>query len=367
MSQRTCLYHKHKELGGKIVEFAGYEMPIQYKGIIEEHVNTRTSIGLFDVSHMGKIYVNGSQSEQFLNYLVTNNVKEMNINQAIYSPMCQYDGGVIDDILIYKLADSKYLLVVNASNTEKVLNWMDDVVAKYQYKDVHINHRTKNLCQLAIQGPKSVLLLSELFGDSIKKMKYYYCNQGYIYEDTEFLVSRTGYTGEDGFEVYFDSRFGERFFDILLQKGRQLGIMPCGLGCRDTLRFEAGMPLYGNELGETINPIEAGLSYFIDFNKSDFIGMEALKLYKQSPKRKIVGFRLLERGMARQGVIVYNSNEVKIGQVTTGYKSPSYKDTLGFALIDQEYLEPYIYLGGRKGLIKAERVSKRFKKTYESQ
>lgn len=357
--KRTCLYEAHVELGGKMVEFAGYEMPIQYEGITPEHNATRNNIGLFDVSHMGKFYISGDKATEAINRFVTNDISSMSIGQAVYSPMCYEDGGTVDDILIYKLEDDHYMLVVNASNKDKDYVWIKNTLGL----DIAIKDKTESMCQIAVQGPKATQLLTDLLDISIDDMKYYWFKDNIELFGIPVLISRTGYTGEDGYELYFDAEHGQTIWHKLLDSGKIYSIAPCGLGgARDTLRFEAGMPLYGNELSETINPVEAGLSYFIKLDKDYFVGKQALLDYKNNKTRKLIGFELTDKGIARHGATVLNDAGEIIGHVTTGYKSPTLDITLGFALINSNHENEQIKIQVRKRILNATIVNKRFLK-----
>lgn len=364
MAKRTCLYDAHVALKGKLVDFAGFDMPIQYEGILQEHEATRQAVGLFDVSHMGKFYLEGDSVTHLINTLVTNDISDMSNGQALYSPMCYEDGGTVDDILIYKFEDDAYMLVVNASNKDKDYEWIQ---RHLEASDVSILDDTVNMCQLALQGPKAMDLLNSLVKFDLETIPYYWFQSDIDLAGVNVLISRTGYTGEDGFELYFSSDYAIQLWDYLLEKGQAYGIKPCGLGARDTLRFEAGMPLYGNELSESLNPIEAGLSYFVKLDKESFIGKESLTLYKSNKKRKIVGFKLLDRGIARHGSQVVDDDGNVIGSVTTGYKSPTFGDTLGFALIPADYNKDTLTLQIRKKRIEAKIIGKRFLKTYTTE
>lgn len=365
MAKRTCLYEAHLALNGKMVDFAGFDMPIQYEGILQEHQATRHAIGLFDVSHMGKFYLKGARAHEAINGLITNNIAAIAIGQAIYSPMCYEDGGTVDDILVYRLGETDFMLVVNAANKDKDFDWIS-LYLQRNYTELILLDDTDHLCQIALQGPKSTILLNTLVNESLDDLPYYSFRDKIILDEVELLISRTGYTGEDGYELYFDSKYALKLWHYLLDKGASYGIKPCGLGARDTLRFEAGMPLYGNELSADINPLEAGLAYFVKLDKGTFVGKEALKRYKAAPQRKLVGFRLIDRGMARHGTDVIDTEGKLIGSVTTGYKSPSYGDTLGFALIPADYSENTLTLAVRKKKLTAEIINRRFIKSYQT-
>ena len=358
MGKRTCLYDMHVQYKAKIVDFAGFDMPIQYDGIMEEHAATRNAIGLFDVSHMGKFVLKGEDAITCIDRLVTNDLTTLKNGQAIYAPMCYEDGGTVDDILVYQHVSDDLLLVVNAGNKDKDYKWIEShLLPGVDLKDI-----TGDLCQLALQGPKAVAFIMTLTDAPLDTIKYYHFMDRVVLADVPMLISRIGYTGEDGFELYFDKKHAQKIWTLLLDLGASYGIKPCGLGARDTLRFEAGMPLYGNELSETINPLEAGLGYFVKLDGDDFIGKSSLVQYKSQPKRKLVGFELMEKGIARHGTEVLSTESHTIGMVTTGYISPTLGKSIGLALIPYDYDKDSIVVQIRKNRIEARIINKRFLK-----
>ena len=358
MGKRTCLYEMHLQYNAKMVDFAGFDMPIQYEGIMDEHAATRNAIGLFDVSHMGKFVLKGEDAKSCINHMVTNDLTTLEDGQAMYAPMCYEDGGTVDDILVYQHAPDDLLLVVNAGNKDKDYKWIEShLLPGVDLKDI-----TDDLCQLAVQGPKSVAFIMTLTDAPLDTIKYYHFMDQVVLADVPMLISRTGYTGEDGFELYFDKKHADKIWTLLLEEGLSYGIKPCGLGARDTLRFEAGMPLYGNELSETINPLEAGLGYFVKLDGEDFIGKSSLEQYKNQPKRKLVGFELMEKGIARHETEVLSSKGDVIGFVTTGYISPTLGKSIGLALIPYAYDKDSIFVQIRKKRIEAKIINKRFLK-----
>jgi len=331
--KKTPLYEKHIELGGKIVEFAGWALPVQYKSIIEEHEKVRNSAGVFDVSHMGEILIDGTGAEEFLQHLITNDISTLKEGRVRYSPVCYPDGGTVDDVIVYKLSNQKYLVVVNAANTEKDYQWMLDNATA----DVSITNVSDNYALLAIQGPKAIEILKELTTYPLENMKPFSFADKVDVSGIEVLISRTGYTGEDGFEIYIAPEKSATLWDKLLQTGKEGTIIPAGLGARDTLRLEAALPLYGHELSKDITPIEAGLSRFVKFDKKDFIGKKVLLAQADSPnKRILVGFEMIDRGIPRNDYEVF-SEDKKIGFVTSGGFSPTLKKNIGMALINSEY------------------------------
>ncbi|MFC0014801.1 MULTISPECIES: glycine cleavage system aminomethyltransferase GcvT [Allobacillus] len=333
--KQTPLYPVYKEYGGKTIDFGGWALPVQFAGIKEEHHTTREKAGLFDVSHMGEIAVKGENSESFLQKMVTNNVSKIKIGQAQYTFMCNERGGVIDDFLIYKLDENDYLLVVNAANTEKDFNWLK----QHQTDGVEVENVSSEYAQLALQGPKAEQILQKLTDSNLKEIKFFRFDDSVEFYGIEgkAIVSRTGYTGEDGFEIYLQSSSVAGLWKAILEAGEEEGIQPVGLGARDTLRFEAGLALYGQDLSEEITPIEAGLGFAVKIDKeADFIGKEALTEQKTNgASRKLVGFEMLDKGIPRHGYEVLK-NENVIGHVTSGTQSPTLGKNLGTALIPSE-------------------------------
>lgn len=332
VAKKTPLYDEHVKLGGKIVDYAGWFLPVQFEGLIPEHEAVRNAAGLFDVSHMGEIVVKGKDALAYLQYLLTNDISSIETDQIIYTLMCYPDGGVVDDFLVYKYGEEEYLLVVNAANTDKDFKWMIDNKKDF---NIIIENKSDQIGEVAIQGPKSEKILQKLTETDLSSIKPFHFNRKVNISGVECMVSRTGYTGEDGFEVYAPAEGIAKVWNEILDAGKEDGIKPTGLGCRDTLRFEAGMPLYGNEISKDITPLEGGLKFFVKLDKEeDFIGKEALnKQWKEGLTRKVAGFELLERGIPREGYEVYKEGK-KIGHVTTGYMSPTLKKSIGNALID---------------------------------
>ena len=332
--KRTPLYNKHIECNGNIIDFAGWELPVQYTGLTQEHEAVRKKAGIFDVSHMGEILVEGKDAEAYLQKLLPHDVSSIVDNQILYTPMCNENGGIVDDLLVYKYTTEKYLLVVNASNIDKDFEW----IKKHAFGDVKIVNLSEAYAQVAVQGPFAEKIVQSLTTEDLTKILFYHFKEGVEISGKEVLISRTGYTGEDGFEIYLKPEDVEHIWDEVLKAGEEYGIVPCGLGARDTLRFEVALPLYGNELADDITPYEAGIGFFVKLAKeSDFIGKEALRKQKEEgAKRKLVGFEMIERGIARSHYDV-NKDGKKIGHVTTGYMSPSLRKNIGLALIDAEH------------------------------
>lgn len=330
--KRTPLFEVHKKLGGNIVPFAGWEMPVWYTSINEEHNTVREKAGLFDVSHMGEILILGPDAVKFADHLITNSVSKLSIKQVCYSPMCNEHGGVVDDLLAYKFSDSKVMLVVNASNTDKDYNW---VVSQKGDFNIEISNISSEMCQLALQGPLAEEILQKLTDFDLNKIEFFHFEEINFKNGISAIVSRTGYTGEDGFEVYFSSQTPGKMWNDIMEAGKDEGIQPIGLGARDTLRFEAKLMLYGNELTDDITPLEAGLKWAIDFDK-DFIGKEPLLREKEEGlKRYLVGFEMNKKAIPRHGNKIVDGNK-EIGWVTSGAPAPYLKKFLGLGYVPYE-------------------------------
>lgn len=332
--KKTALYNRHVALGAKIVEFGGWQMPVQYRGIIEEHLATRNRLGLFDVSHMGEIEITGRDALPFIQKVVTQDVsKAVSGSQVLYSVICAPDGGVVDDILIYTFSPTHIFLCVNASNIEKDFQWICDQKTD---EEVTIQNRSDDYVQLALQGTQAEACLKNHTSVDLLKIKYYRFTTAKVF-NTEMILSRTGYTGEDGFELYMPSSVGPKIWDLLLEKGESFGIQPCGLGARDTLRIEMRYPLYGHELSKEITPLEADLEWVVKWQKGDFIGKAALTEQKEKGVRRIIrGFELLQPGIPRQGYAIYSSNEL-IGEVTSGTLSPILQRGIGIGFVKPQW------------------------------
>ncbi len=335
LEKKTPLYDEHIALGGKMVPYAGYIMPVQYQtGVIEEHLAVREKCGLFDVSHMGELILKGKDALKNIQNLLTNDLSNMEPGQVRYSPMCNEQGGIVDDLLVYYLGDDKYLLVVNAANKDKDVAFIKKhlLLGEVTFVDDSLNWG-----QIAIQGP----LAQKILEKCVEKkedlpQKYYRFHTGVMVAGHKCLVSRTGYTGEDGFEVYCSKEDTVDIWNSLLKAGEEDGMIPCGLGARDTLRLEAGMPLYGQEMAEDISPLETGLGFFIKMNKDAFIGKEAIANTKEKGHRKRIGFEITSRGIAREGSKVFYEDK-QVGFVTSGTLSPYSKKAIGMALVEEKY------------------------------
>lgn len=339
--KRTPLFETYSKYGGKTIDFGGWELPVQFSSIKEEHEAVRTKAGLFDVSHMGEIFVTGAGSLDYLQHLVTNDVSKIQDGQAQYTAMCYEDGGTVDDLLVYKLADEHYLLVVNASNIEKDFEWME----KAKTGDVVLDNASERYGLLALQGPLAETVLQRLTDEELSAIKPFRFKQDVEVAGQQVILSRTGYTGENGFEIYAAPEALGSLWDKILSEGEPEGVVPVGLGARDTLRFEACLALYGQELSENITPLEAGINFVVKLKKEqDFIGKQALAEQKEAGvPRKLVGIEMIDKGIPRHGYAVYAGDQ-KIGEVTTGTQSPTLKKNIGLALVSSEYAEVGIEL-----------------------
>ena len=358
--KKTCLHASHVALGAQMSPFGGFDMPIQYAGITQEHLAVRNKVGIFDVSHMGEIFISGPDAERYINHIFTNNISGFNPGKILYGMMLYPNGGTVDDLLVYReFEPDHFLLVVNAANIDKDYQWMQDQQKGY---DVKIDNQSDVWGQIAIQGPEAEKTIIDLFGlDCAKNLNFYeYCNSEY--NGHRLIVSRTGYTGEDGFELYATLNDTVELWDRLIKAG----VQPCGLGCRDTLRFEAGMPLYGDELSADISPIEAGLGMFCKLDKAEFIGREALVAQKElGVDKKLVGIEIFDRAIPRHGYPVELQDGTVVGEVTTGYHSISLDKSICFALVKPEYsaLDTDLFIRIRKKVFPGKVIKKRFYQT----
>lgn len=342
--KKTPLNNVHRELGGKMVDFGGWDMPVQYPaGVIEEHMRCRTVAGLFDVSHMGEIWVEGPDAIKFVNYLTTNDVARLVDGQAHYSAFPNENGGTVDDLLVYRFGPERLLLVVNAGTTDKDFDWItsrQNVQNSVGTWNVKLSNASRDYCQIAIQGPKATSILQTLTDTDLSAIQYYHFTTGQV-DGVDAIISRTGYTGEDGFEVYAAPEFAEALWNRMLEAGsygEADGILPCGLAARNTLRLEAAMSLYGHELGDDISTYEAGLGWITKLDKEGgCIGIDALRGQKENGlTRKIAGFEMIEPGIARDGYDVYIDEE-KVGVVTSGSPAPFLKKNIGLAFLPPEF------------------------------
>lgn len=336
--KKTPLNAVHRELGGRMVDFGGWDMPVQYgAGVIDEHMRTRTGAGLFDVSHMGEIWVKGPDAIAFVNRLTTNDVTKLVDGQAHYSALTNENGGVVDDLLVYRFGEEKLLLVVNAGTTDKDWHWIKSHHSEHD--DLGMRNASAEYCQIAVQGPAAVGILQKLTEIDLLSIGYYHFSEGRV-DGVESIISRTGYTGEDGFEVYAAPEFAEQLWNRILETGSygsEGGILPCGLAARNTLRLESAMSLYGHELGDDITPLEANLGWITKLQKGEFIGSAALAKQKEAGlTRKLAGFEMIEPGIARDGFDVYVGND-KVGTVTSGSPAPFLKKNIGLAFLPPEF------------------------------
>jgi len=333
MELKTPLYDVHVKYGGKIVPFAGYLLPVQYEGVIAEHLAVRNAAGLFDVSHMGEITLKGKGALASLNHLLTNDFTNMKNGKVRYSTMCYEDGGVVDDLLVYKFDEDDYFLVVNASNRHKDFEHMKkNILADTEIEDI-----SDSLAQVAIQGPKSREIMMQLMNEEDIPEKYYTTNRNVDIKGMNCIISYTGYTGEMGYEIYTANENAEKLWELLIEAGKPFGLIPCGLGARDTLRLEASMPLYGHEMDETINPLQTDLAFAVKMNKEEFIGKAALE--KDGDKNICrVGLEIIDKGVLREHQDIY-LDDLKIGHTTSGTFSPLTKTSIAMALIDKQYNE----------------------------
>lgn len=349
-NKRTCLYDKHVALGALISPFGGFDMPIQYSNITDEHQAVRQHCGVFDVSHMGEVLVSGTDAERYVNHIFTNNVEGLAVGKILYGMMCYENGGVVDDLLVYKMADDRFFLVINAANIDKDWAWIQLQAEGF---NVTLDNQSDYYGQLAVQGPEAERIMEEILNLPCSELTFYtFKTMG------DDIVSRTGYTGEDGFEIYATPDYINQCWDKLMAAG----VTPCGLGCRDTLRFEVGLPLYGDELSAEITPIMAGLGMFVKLDKEEFVGRDALAKQKaEGVAQKLVGIELQDKAIPRHGYTVMKDGQ-PIGTVTTGYHTISTDKSVCMALIDSQYapLGTELEVQIRKKVFPGTVVKKRF-------
>lgn len=360
--KRTPVFDQYSKYGGKIVEFGGYAMPVQFSSLVEEHIGTREFAGLFDVSHMGEIFVEGKDAVKFLNYVSTNDFSEMEKGQVMYTMICYEDGGIVDDVMVYCFEKDKYCVVVNASNIEKDFEWF---IKNKKDFGVEILNASEGIALLALQGPYAEEILQKFTDTDLESIGNLKFKENVTVFGKDCLVSRSGYTGEDGFEIYCKAEDAAFLWNEILEKGNigDRKVLPAGLGARDTLRFEAGLPLYGNELGKDIKAVETGMNFCIKLNKDDFIGKEALVKAKENLTRKLVGFELIGKGVPRSGYKIVADDE-EIGYVTTGYIPPTVNKPIGMAYVNSKYAKigEEITIMLRKRPVKAKIIGKKFYK-----
>ena len=326
----TCLHDKHVALGALMTPFGGFDMPIQYKGIVEEHNAVRNNVGVFDVSHMGEVRITGPEAQKFVNYIFANDITKMEIGGIQYGMMLYPHGGTVDDLLVYTMGEHDYFLVINAANIDKDVAWINEQAANF---DVKVDNQSESYGQIAVQGPEAEKTMKAVLNLDCTDLTFY-TFKCVDYNGDNIIVSRTGYTGEDGFEVYASHKTIQDMWDMLMTAG----IQPCGLGCRDTLRFEVGLPLYGDELTQDITPIMAGFGFFVKLDKEDFIGKDVCAQQKaEGAPKKLVGLELHDKAIPRHGYEVCNENDEPVGYVTTGYRGISVDKSIAVALVDAAY------------------------------
>ena len=350
-NKKNCLYDKHVALGALMSPFGGFEMPIQYSGIVDEHQAVRQSCGVFDVSHMGEVLITGPDAERYVNHIFTNDVTGMPAGKILYGMMCYENGGVVDDLLVYKCDENEFFLVINAANIDKDWEWIQEHSKDYNVK---LDHQSDSYGELAVQGPESEQVMKDVLGIDGSDLTFYTFKQ-----IGDVIISRTGYTGEDGFEIYAAPNYINECWDKLVASGR---CKPCGLGCRDTLRFEVGLPLYGDELSAEITPIMAGLGIFVKLDKDEFIGKDALARQKEEgPAKKLVGIELSDKAIPRHGYVVLKDGQ-PIGEVTTGYHTISTDKSVCMALVDTQFakLDTEVDIQIRKKVFPGKVVKKQF-------
>lgn len=350
-NKKTCLYDKHVALGALMSPFGGFEMPIQYSGIVDEHQAVRQSCGVFDVSHMGEVLITGPDAERYVNHIFTNDVTGMPAGKILYGMMCYENGGVVDDLLVYKCDENEFFLVINAANIDKDWEWIQEHSKDYNVK---LDHQSDSYGELAVQGPESEQVMKDVLGIDGSDLTFYTFKQ-----IGDVIISRTGYTGEDGFEIYAAPNYINACWDKLVASGR---CKPCGLGCRDTLRFEVGLPLYGDELSAEITPVMAGLGIFVKLDKDEFIGKDALARQKEEgPAKKLVGIELSDKAIPRHGYVVLKDGQ-PIGEVTTGYHTISTDKSVCMALVDTQFakLDTEVDIQIRKKVFPGKVVKKQF-------
>ena len=356
--KNTPFTHKHIELGAKMAEFAGYNMPISYSGINEEHHTVRKNAGVFDVSHMGEFMLKGENALDLIQRITTNDASKLTSGKAQYSCMTNEQGGIVDDLLIYCIEENKvYMIVVNASNIEKDWNW----IQKHNDKKVEMHNISDDTCLLAVQGPNATKILQGLTEMDILNLKYYTFAKGKFNGIDNVLISATGYTGAGGVEIYFENKEGnaDKIWDAIFQAGAAQGIKPIGLAARDTLRLEMGYCLYGNDIDDTTSPLEAGLGWITKLSKERFTAKEILQKQKEEGiKRKLVGFEMVDKGIARHGYDICDASGNRIGYVTSGTQSPSLGKAIGMGYVDLAYsaIDAEVFIKVREKLLKTKVV-----------
>ncbi|HVW76657.1 MAG TPA: glycine cleavage system aminomethyltransferase GcvT [Alloacidobacterium sp.] len=357
--RKTALNAVHRQMGAKMVDFGGWDMPVEYSGLIAEHMAVRTGVGLFDVSHMGDIQLRGPESLAAIQHICMNDASKLQVGQAQYSAMLYPQGTFVDDVIVHKFSDNDYLIVINAGTREKDYGWIKTNAQKFH---CHVSDYSDYYTQLAIQGPKASETLQKLTKVDLSSIKGYWFTWGTVCGLPNTLIARTGYTGEDGFEIYIpsDEATSKRVWEEVLEAGKEFGILPCGLGARNTLRLESAMSLYGHEISDTINVYEAGLDRFCKLEKGPFIGSEALQqvIAAGGPERKLVGLEVIERGIARDGYGVFNEGGTQIGVVASGSPAPFLKKNIALAFVPRDHaaLDSEVFVQVRNTMVKAKVV-----------
>lgn len=354
----TAFNQIHKDLGAKMVPYAGFEMPVQYAGVNQEHLVVRNGVGVFDVSHMGQFFIKGPEALELLQYIGSNDASKVKVGQAQYTCLTNEKGGIVDDLIIYRMSEDEWMLVVNASNIDKDWEWIN----KHNKFDVEIENHSDQLSLLAIQGPKAIEAMQSLTDVNLAEIPFYNFKIAEFAGAKDVIISATGYTGSGGFEIYFDNQYAEMMWEKVMEAGKDFGIEPCGLAARDTLRLEKGFCLYGNEINENISPLEAGLGWITKLNK-DFIGKDVIAQQKENGiEKKLIGFKLIERGVPRQDYKILDENENEIGVVTSGTQSPVLKEGIGMGYVKTDLAEVgnQILIQVRNKTIKAEIVKTPF-------
>ena len=354
--KKTALHHIHEQAGAKMVPFAGYSMPVRYTSDLEEHQTVRQGVGVFDVSHMGEFMVSGPDAESLIQHVTSNDISKLENGQAQYSCLPNTAGGIIDDLIVYRFSPEKYMLVVNASNIEKDWNWIKGYAENYSH--LNLENISDQISLFAVQGPKATEVLQTLTDTDLSAIGFYHFTQAPIAGAEDVIISGTGYTGAGGFELYVPNAYAEQVWKKIFEAGKPYDIKPIGLGARDTLRLEMGYCLYGNDIDDTTSPIEARLGWITKFNK-DFVNSENLKKQKEEGvSRKLSGFKMVDKGIPRQGYEIFNEQGQLIGKVTSGSMSPSLKQGIGMGYFQKEYSRPgtEIYVAVRNRKLKAEVV-----------
>jgi aminomethyltransferase len=336
MAKQTTLYHMHQAIGAKMIPFAGYDMPVRYTGDKQEHMAVRQAAGMFDVSHMGEFIIRGPKALELIQRVTSNNAARLKPGKAQYSCLPNHEGGIVDDLIVYHIRDDQYMLVVNASNIEKDWNWIKETNESVGAEMIDVSEESS---LIAVSGPKAEAIVQKLCDVDISPMKTYECWKGTFHGAEKSLIATTGYTGERTFEIFVYNKHAKRIWDDLMEAGQEHGLIPTGLGSRDTLRLEMGYMLYGNDINDTTSPLEAGLGWITKFKKGDFNGKEAiLKVKREGLKKKLVGFKTLERGIPRSGYELYNGEEL-VGTVTSGGMSPMLNEGIGMSYVPTHLAE----------------------------